>query len=84
MCDGVTQVYDQKPQKLEDDYSGKRALRTRELIRAQTSKRKLILENDLTGSVQNLGVQQEFLFPFDLDFLRDFSPETSTALLTAS
>jgi hypothetical protein len=73
MRDGVTRVYVQKPQKLEH-YSGKRALRSSKLIRAQTSKRKLLPETGLTDPVQNLGVHQEFSFLYDTDFLRDSIP----------
>jgi hypothetical protein len=73
MCDGVTQVCVHTVQKLEDDCSGKRALRSSELLRAQTSKRKLLPETDLMGPVKNLGVHPKFTFPNDIDLLRNFS-----------
>jgi hypothetical protein len=74
MCDGMTQVCVHKLQKLADDYSGKRALRSSKLLRAQTSKRKLLSETDIIGLVQNLGVHQKFTFPNDIDLPCDFSP----------
>jgi hypothetical protein len=39
------------------------------LLRAQTSKRKVLPETDLIGPVKNLGVHQKFKFPSDIDIL---------------
>jgi hypothetical protein len=70
---GMTHVCVHKLQKLEDHY-GKRALRSSELLRAQTSKRKLLPKSGLIGPVQTLGVHQKFTFHNDLYLLHDFSP----------
>jgi hypothetical protein len=75
MCDEVTQFSVHQLQTLfEDDYFGKRALGTGKLLRAQTSKRKLLPETCLIGLVQNFGVHQKFTVPSYIDSLRDSSP----------
>jgi hypothetical protein len=61
-----------KLQKLED--FGEWAPRSSELLRAQTSERKLLPETVLIGPIKNLGVHQKFTHPNDIDMLRDFSP----------
>jgi hypothetical protein len=72
-CDGVTQVYVRKLQKLEDAYFGKWALRSREFFRAQTPKRKLLPERGPIGPVQNMGVHQKFIFRDDIILPRYFN-----------
>jgi hypothetical protein len=74
MCGGVRQVCIHQPQTLEDDSFSKRALRSSELLGAQTSNRNPLHKTDLIGLVQNLRVCQKVTFPNCIDLLRDFSP----------
>jgi hypothetical protein len=84
MCDGVTHVCVHKPQRLEHEYSGKRALRSGEFLRDQTSKRKLLLETSLIGPVQILGVHQKFTFHSIYICCAILALEVPTAHLTAA
>jgi hypothetical protein len=43
-----------------------------ELLLAETSKKKLLLEISLIGPVQNLGVYHKFIFPSHINLLRSF------------
>jgi hypothetical protein len=53
---------------------GEWSLRSSELFRAHTPKRKLLPETGLIGPVQNLGIHQKFTFPNDIILLRGFNP----------
>jgi hypothetical protein len=74
VTDSVTQVCVCKLQTWRVMHFGKSALRSSELLRAQTPKMELLPETGLIGPVQNLGAHQKFTFPNDTDLLCDFSP----------
>jgi hypothetical protein len=69
---------------LEDGYSGKRALRSSELPRAQTSKKKLFPETCLIGPVQNFEIHHKVTFPRNIDSLRDFSSQNFNGTFNSS
>jgi hypothetical protein len=57
-----------------DVYSLLVPITSNEILRAQTTKRKLLPETSINSQVQNLEVHQKFTFPNNTDLLRDFSP----------